>query len=914
MKKEGVIIFIFVFTLIFLSVLISASFEVSNSSSHLLTQKHYNLKENIKGWINISFSGQSLNSLFEDSFGNKISLEKLLKSNPDFNYECNTLECVPYYSFKNPEEKKTFNLIPEEPKIIGFKLIGKEIIVRSLDFDLKSNVGASCENQIEIDLLNDNDTEWINDKSTIGECSNYRNYGCFEKDKSTVRHNIVNLPNLYCQRIELPIANSFKIGAWIERNGETGNLTMALYNLNKEPIEGAECLLPKTGTNQEIYCEIEYPLTSPEEFYVCIYSVEGEGKAMIKGYSLEEGSCGFYGNYGEESAYNIFVEPKKFDSIGTLNVANILMRGGRGTLASRINNYIENVYKDDSVFIEYTIPLKIISNKSQSVTLENLEIDYYSSSGNSMESNFYDLDEMLSAKADAPFQKLYLDKGNFSAPSQHGNYTFNLDFDKNRILSENFSVEKIPTIRYITPTSTAYAVPTKFIVGISYPTNISEYIWEFSSNEIERTYEREIIHTYPHSGTYELKVTIIDSRGFNSSRTFEIRTVSPDSIVREKIKRFQNNLEFIFSEIENFPEFYQEQIEFTLEVDELESRLREIQKKHSTANTEEDYIEIVEELSEFGIPKSVYKSREAKSIFLYPSSDKVNMEILEKIGGGNYNEDRKDEYLDAIVLWNQENIETNFDFNEITTSYEDYEEPILKIFELNLQKSEYIRDKPYLIIKKMENLKFDDRYSEEEESGYVYIDLSRIDGTITFSTTEDINFDELPAFISPGIDSLSLIEEPSESKDEKRWGLFIGIMAALIIIVLFIYLILQEWYNRKYETYLFRDRDNLFNLLTYIKNSKKKGMSNKEIISKLKKSGWNSEQIRYVINKYEGKNTGMLLQIPIPLSKKLDTLFNKIFNKKKNAPKRDFHNKRRTFPSLKRNSLLKESDKFKKYK
>ncbi len=52
-----------------------------------------------------------------------------------------------------------------------------------------------------------------------------------------------------------------------------------------------------------------------------------------------------------------------------------------------------------------------------------------------------------------------------------------------------------------------------------------------------------------------------------------------------------------------------------------------------------------------------------------------------------------------------------------------------------------------------------------------------------------------------------------------------------------------------------------------------KGVNENDIHDKLKKVGWDSEQIKYSMKKYSGKRTGML-EIPI------DKLFEK-FDKKK---------------------------------
>jgi histidyl-tRNA synthetase len=45
--------------------------------------------------------------------------------------------------------------------------------------------------------------------------------------------------------------------------------------------------------------------------------------------------------------------------------------------------------------------------------------------------------------------------------------------------------------------------------------------------------------------------------------------------------------------------------------------------------------------------------------------------------------------------------------------------------------------------------------------------------------------------------------------------------------------------------------------MVYVNGVKKQSMPNDEIKESLKKSGWNAEQIRYIMRKYEGRNTGL---------------------------------------------------------
>ena len=268
------------------------------------------------------------------------------------------------------------------------------------------------------------------------------------------------------------------------------------------------------------------------------------------------------------------------------------------------------------------------------------------------------------------------------------------------------------------------------------------------------------------------------------------------------------------------------------------------------------------------------------------------MDILKTVGGGDY-DSSESKYIDAIFAWNQENIETKITFKELSAKYENFEEPILRTFELKINKKNETYN-PYLILRKLDNLEFKENYQEKNESGYVYIDLTGSQTTIAFSTTEDVDFADLPLFISPAISKLSILDEEDEKEETLlKLALFILILFFLVIIGFISYIILQTWYKKKYENYLFKNRNELYNLISYIQNSKKRGLENKEIIIKLKKAGWKSEQVTYIIKKYAGKRTGMF---EIPIGKILSR-----FKKKKiesvppGRPMGDFSTKPKTF-------------------
>ncbi len=866
MKKKVISLFLML-GLILISSFISASFEIGNLSHSIDWQ--YGPSNYIKGWVNISLDDEPSNFIFKDSFQNSISLIDLINANQDFEHTCSTSNCISDYSATNGETTKTFNLDNRESKIIGFKFTGNIVSINSINFTLESDALSSCYNQIEIDILNNGIIDKGNTKSLAESvaCSFLRNYGCFNSSESLTIGTIGKIP--YCQRIQLSKSPGFKLGAWVK---DSKNLVMALYDTYGNSIEGADCELPDSVDEGEISCPINYLITKSKDYYVCIYSDGETEESKIRGYSDLKG-CGFQeiltGSNFENTAYQIFAEGTKFAAVETLEITNSLPYGN--TFGNKVSDYIWEKYGGlDCSTNACVVPIKFISGKSQTIIITNLSIKYDTLGfSGAEENNFYELTE-IPATVNSDFQKLYLDQGNFSVPDNFGVHTFTLILNEEEIFSEEIIVEEVPIIRSLTPTITASAFPTLFEVTVNLSNYIIKYEWDFGNGDQKITTTNKIIYAYNSTGQYELKVSVTDSNQKSSYKVFNIIVESPKELINKTLNKKLEDLIRVDSQIKEFEIFYQDRLNSILETEKLERELISIQKNYNKAGSESQYNEIMTELLGLKVPESVTISKSANLISFALDKDKINLNVLQLIGRGNYDLNNEDKYFEAILVWNQKNIETKINFKELTARYKHSNELVLKVFELKVIEKDSLKDNFYFILNEIEGLEFKENYEKKEESGYVYINLLKTEKTIAFSTTEDIDFIDLPIFISPDLNKLAIISEYTFDEDQEKtskWTLFILIIFLLATIGVIAYVILQEWYKKKYEGHLFKSKNSLYNLITYIENAKKRGLKNEEIRIKLKKSGWNSEQIEYILRKYSGKRTGMF---EIPIGKILD--------------------------------------------
>jgi hypothetical protein len=102
-------------------------------------------------------------------------------------------------------------------------------------------------------------------------------------------------------------------------------------------------------------------------------------------------------------------------------------------------------------------------------------------------------------------------------------------------------------------------------------------------------------------------------------------------------------------------------------------------------------------------------------------------------------------------------------------------------------------------------------------------------------------------------------DQISKKTEKKEWYTeiwFLVILAILIVLlILFLLWFLLRRKNKKSkEEKLFKNKNNLFNIMSYINNVKRKGMPDDQVKTNLKRSGWTPAQISYAMKKYSGKN------------------------------------------------------------
>ncbi len=867
MKKQV----LFLFVLVFLIGLVSASFTKSNIS----IENKYAPGDKLKGTLNISLQDEPTNSLLT-AFNSSMKIIDFLEGNlVSSDFSCTPVDCETGYIPSNKETNKKFsNLLYGDKRVIGLKISGDIDSISSFSMKINSTAGESGFPQLSIDVLNDNSEEWI----AYNASNNFRKeiYGCFDSGVQPAEITQIE----YCERLILPPTPNVKIGANInEVLGKGGNVDfiMRIYN---DDYDGS-CTASASGSGK-INCVVNLSITFPQDFFACIRTKNSEDNNKYSINSERNNPCGFTGSFDDNYNYDfdIFAQPGNYYLVGTFTLDNneLANSGNNMNLAIYIEDYIYERYENNCVD-GCIIPIKIISGITQTITMSDASLSYVSGISTTTH-DIYDLTEEP-AKINMDFKELDLEKAGLIVPTEYGSQDLVLKLGGEEIISKTIEIARVPVIDRVIPLSVPAAMPVKFIVFAS-EGNITEYKWDFGDGSIETTTINSTYHSYSSIGTYNLKVTVVNEAG-EASKTFTVEVKSPEDQINNTLTVKRRDLSEIKSQLSAITGWYKTEIEKIVNLDVIEGYLDDIERKYEIASSSSEYVEIMSSLMDLKIPSSITST--SLEMVYFPNTDYIDPNYLIELGVKDVDEPER--YRDSIVSWISQNLDINIESKIYYLNFEDTREAILSSFIVKIKSKEDFPRESYLIIEKSyDGLIFKEDYKEKSLGGATAITFSQLEQDkeerIEFILPERIEIIELPFYISP---EFSQLPEPENGKispcdsdkkcekelgenskncpsDCKNWAKIIIYFAILLFLAFVCYIALQEWYKRYYERHLFKNQNDLFNLINFINNALNQGLTKGEIIDKLKKHKWSNEQITYAFKKVLGKRTGMW-EIPI---------------------------------------------------
>lgn len=873
--KNFLIAFIVLALIFVVSVFASFSFQNEN------LVKNYSAGQTIRGTINISFDAELASAFVTSNFEGDITLLDLLEENnfsSGLEFNCSTSNCIDDYSYGS--STSSFNLGEGEEKIIGLVIVDKpNVQIQEVEFTVQSNAQQSCFKQVNIDVL-DNNEHFLTNYNYVGEECFNPNYGCFDPSLEDSDYNLAIIQTTqYCENVTLPPGPAYKLNARV-KNSTLGiaPLDMELYNGEGEFLD--KCTLPEhTQETQDLGCIVNFSSPYQRDYFACIIA---KGPSNYKIRTESEGlKCGTTdpGSSGSSIDYEIFVKNMKFGTLDidvndeTFTNFNQIELGSL-TLSEYVDSYIDDTYNRQCQ-PSCVIPVRFFG-VPQDMSFINVRVEYFSDQTVLESNNFFEI-EVDPAEITSDLLDVELSHANFVIPVGSDEDIFELFIDDESVFTVSINIA--PSFDFdLTPKSVSFGERVLFVASAT--ANITSSSWDFGDGNTGESDGNSIVHRYLTQGEFEMQVSLTRADGVIGVRTFTITVNSAEDILNETIENYNERILDLGNDINFFPEWVKIEIEKEIDISLLDTALGAIEQDYNIASTDDEFNSVMLDLIALNPPFAINISKKG-TLPLIIGIENIDTDYIEKLSVQDV-EDEQD-LKGRISSWMLDNFDSQITLEQISAFFDEDIDVLLSKFKIETKPKQSITQDKYLILGfGREEIKFKAVYGEKTIVGGTYIILAtgQQNQIFEFLITEEIEAEDLGAYISPSVDNLgtfidfavcNLNKKCEKSLGESRencpndcrpWGWFVFWIIALLFGALVVYIALQEWYKRFYERSLFKNRNDLWNLINFIYNSRRAGFTNGDIRKKLSQVRWKGEKIRYAFRKIDGKRTGMY-EIPI---------------------------------------------------
>lgn len=860
----------FVFSLFFMFFLALSLVSAEVNVRNLTFNEKYALGETISGKLSINITQESIDSKLSSNWGQEILLKDFLDKN-HARYRCDSINCNSSYSATNPTKTKLVPIQIGNESYFGFQISGDRILISDLSFSLSSDFQEQSTIPLTLKFFNKNIWQFQEVSTTY---LNKENYGCYNPlTPETGSFQLKTGSDIYCEKINITDTPSIQIGAKITGT-DNKQLRAFVVDKNKVEFNGASCLL----TPSETCSATPSQGFKKDTYYVCISSNNQDTAYSIL--SQDSGaSCGFYANSvsnlpsNSERDYAIFVKFGKYAAAKNITIN----KNKISTLVSDANAYLKQQY-NQNCSSGCVLPI-LAQGTNQQLVLSNLSIDYTSSAGSTESTNFYSINTLSPRLSFSGLVDLAYTGFNISSSTIN---SFSLLFNGNNLFFQPLPIQVVSQTQIISisPSNPPAGANINFYAEIDSTKKILKYLWNFGDNSgTTETKNNSLKHTYSSIGNYNLNLTIVDASNFTTSKIFTINTTSPRDLINSSIDSIKNGLQNTIKTLNSFPSWYRKILQDKINVSKIQDTLTQVDKSRSLASSDQDFINLFSQLNTINAPYAVKVFMNERSP-LISDITKINPEPVSIYAGGNLDNSSIDNYKNAIALWENSNLISNINKQEIYM-YNIYGQKEYLMTYYNISLTPNFDSETYFVINHpSDEIYFNKISPAKKAGGYSVITLEK-------NTKNNFEFylldkEEPEMFVSPKLSFLDVAPIKVEAcnydnvceselgenykncrNDCKPIALTIFYIFLLILGALIVYTLMQIWYKTRYEKFLFSDRRFLYNLVMFITNARVRGISNDGIEEMLKKQKWSGEQINYALKKSRGEKAGMYEIIPI---------------------------------------------------
>ncbi|MDP1695850.1 MAG: PKD domain-containing protein, partial [archaeon] len=834
---------IFAILIVFAITFSSASFDYASNN----IKTNYYGGEKITGKVKLNLTEEPTNSMFSSNIPGGISLLDLIKANnliEGKNYTCSVGGCGSTFKTIN-EITGDYEFLGGE-KVFGFKLMNNIDTINSMTLNINSDAADSCSQQLVVTVAEGTEFQDLQYTTPCG----IKDYGCFDSTKSTQSAKLGN--SAYCENITLSPAPAYQIGAKITRvvGGLEGTIIIQLKDGEGNELGVCNEIFSDFEGEQEVSCIVEYSGTETKTYQVCAKSDSGEIEYKIK-YENSGQICGFNEGTLGKYDYEVFGRAVSFASSPNIEIDSATYIGD---LQSEIYNYLDNKYKLKCPSTGCIVPIKI-RGVSQTVTFSNALINYVSDAGNTEANGIHDVEESTSTIS-AENINFDLKHANFTIPIASTAKLFSLELGGEDVFSTAINIT--PGFEFdINPKSAPVGINVKY--SITTTQNITSASWNFGDGTAVVS-GKNVSHKYLTEGIFTVSVELT-SLGAKTKKDFVVISGDAASSIDMLLEKYTQRLSNITSQVKVFPLWINTELKKQVNIDSLNASVAKAKKDLNTTNV----TNLIKTLAELKVPYAIAISKSATTPLAIGYANIDTQLVAQKTGNEVGNEA---ETKNAIMNWIAENYDTSVKSETIKRFDDDGSTVLLMHFtiDLTLKTGKEVEGANLFINYPLNGMVFKENYGQNDVGSGTYIPLSG-SKHIEFVINQPIEFANLGVYASAEITNLpsgffGIIKRVLPPEFKFSWITFLIALIILVAFLLGIYIALQEWLKKNYEKGLFSNSDDFYNIMTFIRNSRNKGINDEIIESKLQKSGWRKEQIRYAFNKIEGKK---ILRFEIPI-------------------------------------------------
>lgn len=844
--------------------LASAAITIQNAS----IEQNYRGGDVIRGSLIATFRDVNLDSPVTSTIGGNQSLRSWLNAHgivSGSSYNCSTSSCVASLS---RNDLVTTVPLSSNSAMVGFSIEGQSVIgIDELTLTIQGTSASSCTPQLSVEF-NDNSDLTLVSKTYVDEPCFQPNYGCFNPASVSASGAEIPADGQYCERIMLPAAPAYRIGARITNTtGPVSLLNMRLYGASADLL--GECTLPALANETDsVSCLVPYSAPRDASYFVCI-------KAQINShYTIaSEGTqpCGTI-NFGETYPrdYEIFAQGLKFASPSiVLNGENFLSATGQD-LRGVIEQYLQDSYS--GACEPYCILPFTIHGPSQNVAFSSAKIIYDLDGAANLQSNsIYKVTPGTVTFSSTPLT-LDVAKLGFTVPLGQQPKSFGLRIGSQLVTNQSITVA--PSFDFaVGPGIARIGVATNFAVTTT--RNVTSVSWDFGDGGVIQTSTgKTTTHRYTQIGTFNLSVEVSDSAGGISRKMLSVTVGDAQASANLTIQEYRDRLNALQANISIYPPWVQTEIKQAVGTDEAATTLDTLARAYSVAEGDEAYVSIIGQVLALKLPQELIVTA-AGDLPLEGTIESADLTLVEKLSSRNI--ENQEAFLSNLAYWNGQHFAGTMHYQTIYARYDTTLEPFFTIVTIDPREIDQV-DGAYLVLSvDPVAIKSAEEYDERTLEGGVAYKITP--GQVyEFVVLDALSAEDLGPFIAPS--EIDALVESSEapvckvdnfcdaaagetadtcSRDCRSYaGVYVGVSLVLLALLAIVLAILWWWYKTRYERSLFPNRNDFLKLINFVRVQKRANVSDKDLKEKLKKAGWTGEQISYVMNKLEHENTAKM--------------------------------------------------------